>query len=121
MTASSPSDEYQPRSRTAQAIGGVLLALMGGFIMWLARWMIVSSGMISPGLAFLGAGMVCFGLGLAIFGGFKEERLARGESLEGRSGWALLTARWWGVLIVGAAAGVAYAAALWNGWFTPPP
>ena len=116
-----PSDEYQPRSRTAQAIVGFICALMGLFLMWLARWMIVSSGMISPGLAFFGTGMLCFGLGLMFFGGYREERLARGESLEGRSGWGLLTARWWGVLVAGAVAGVAYAAALWHGWFTPPP
>jgi hypothetical protein len=47
---------------------------------------------------------------------YRNERLDRGESLEGLGGWWLLTPRWWGVLAVALGLGVAYAVALAEGW-----
>jgi hypothetical protein len=56
------------------------------------------------------------GLGLAAFGGYREERLARGESLEGLDGVQLLTPRWWGMLGLAIAAAATYTVALRQEW-----
>ena len=47
------------------------------------------------------------GLGLILFPGYKEERLARGEDISALAGVQLVTPRWWAVLIVATAAGAA--------------
>jgi hypothetical protein len=47
------------------------------------------------------------GLGLVIFPGYKEERMARGEEITRLQGWRLITPRWWAILVVALAAAVA--------------
>jgi len=46
------------------------------------------------------------GLGLALFKGYRQERIERGEEISGLEGAALITPRWWAVLAVGAVAGL---------------
>ncbi|MBZ5565049.1 MAG: hypothetical protein LAP13_21840 [Acidobacteriia bacterium] len=45
------------------------------------------------------------GLGLIIFPGYREERLARGEDISRLQGWRLITTRWWTILVVALVAG----------------
>ncbi|HEU0298805.1 MAG TPA: hypothetical protein VFR37_05105 [Longimicrobium sp.] len=97
-----------------QTVAGALNAVCGLFLCWLAWYLVVHDQLYGPGLAFFGAAQLVFGLGLTAFRTYRNERLDRGESLEGREGWRLLTPRWWGVLVMALAAGAAYAAALWR-------
>ena len=117
MTETSPAAGYRPRSRLAQGIAGVFIAAVGGWMTWLAWHQTVRDAEFSLRASFLGPAFVVLGLGLAAFGGYREERLARGESLEGLDGMQLLTPRWWGVLVLSLAAAAAYTVALWQGWF----
>jgi hypothetical protein len=92
----------------------VFIAAMGVFLGWLFLTLPARTGMFSPVGPFLAAGFVALGIGLILFGGYREERLRRGESLEGLEGLRLLTPRWWGVLAAWLLFGVVYAA-LWRG------
>jgi len=50
------------------------------------------------------------GIALALFPGYKEERLARGgEDLSNLHGWRLIMPRWWAILAVALAAAAANA------------
>src|SRR5688500_16412838 len=98
MTDTASSAGYRPRPRWAQGIAGLLIAIVGGWMTWLAWHQTVRDAEFSLRASFLGPAFVVVGLGLAAFGGYREERLARGESLEGLEGMRLLTPRWWGVL-----------------------
>jgi len=116
MTDTTSSAGYRPRPRWAQGIAGLFIALMGGWMTWLAWHQTVRDAEFSLRASFLGPAFVVVGLGLAAFGGYREERLARGESLEGLEGMQLLTPRWWGVLAVALASAAVYTVALWQGW-----
>jgi hypothetical protein len=98
-----------------QAIAGVFIGAMGIFLGWLFWWLATREGMFAPVGPFFAAGMVLLGFGLVAFGGFREERLRRGESLEGLTGLRLLTPRWWGLLLLWLALGALYAVALRRG------
>jgi hypothetical protein len=104
-------------SRGFQVFAGMLNALCGLFLCWLPWYLLVHDELYGPGIAFFGAGQLVFGLAMMAFRPWRDERLDRGESLEGRGNWRLMTPRWWGVLVVAGAAGIAYAAALGKGWF----
>lgn len=92
--------------RWKQQLGGVLfLVLGGGFTFW--TWQTA----LTEGHDYLHASLffpaVCvMGLGMLLFPGYKEERLARGEDISGLSGSQLLTPRWWAVLVIALFAGV---------------
>ena len=43
---------------------------------------------------------IVFGLGIIIFPGYREERIARGEDVTRLSGMKLVTLRWWIILII---------------------
>jgi hypothetical protein len=116
MTDTSSSAGYRPRSRVAQGIAGVFITALGAWMTWLAWHQTVRDAEFSLRASFLGPAFVVLGLGLAAFGGYREERLARGESLEGLEGMRLLTPRWWGVLVLSLAAAAAYTVALRQGW-----
>ena len=117
MTETSPSAGYRPRSRAMQTGAGVFVAGCGVFMSWIAWKQTVRDAEFSLRASMLGPAFVVIGLGLAAFGGYKEERLARGESLEGLEGMQLLTPRWWGVLALSFAAAAAYTFALRQGLF----
>lgn len=110
------SAEYRPRSRMAQAIAGAFIAGVGVSMAWIAWTQTVRDAEFSLRGSMLGPAFVVIGLGLAAFGGYKEERLARGESLEGLQGAQLITPRWWGSLVLSLVAAGAYTFALWSGW-----
>lgn len=107
----------RPRSRVAQAIAGVVIAGVGVLMAWIAWTQTVRDAEFSLRGSMLGPAFVVIGLGLAAFGGYREERLARGESLEGLQGMRLLTPRWWGILVLSLVAAAAYTFALWQGLF----
>ena len=100
-------------SRGFQVFAGAFNALCGLFLCGLAWYLLPREQWYGPGLAFFGAAQLVFGLALMALPTYRNERLDRGESLEGLEGWRLLTPRWWGVLAVALAAGAAYAFALW--------
>lgn len=117
MTETSPSAGYRPRSRLMQGVAGLFIAGCGLFMSWIAWHQTVRDAKFSMRGSMLGPAFVVIGLGLAAFGGYKEERLARGESLDGLEGMQLLTPRWWGVLVLSLVAAAAYTFALWQGLF----
>jgi hypothetical protein len=116
MTEISPSAGYRPRSRLAQGVVGVCIAAMGVWLSWLAWHQTVRDAEFSLRASFLGPAFVVLGLGLAVFGGYREERLRRGDGLEGLQGFQVLTTRWRILLVVAIASAAAYTAALWQGW-----
>jgi hypothetical protein len=116
MTGTSPSERYGPRSRRAQGIVGVFIAAMGGWLSWLAWHQTVRDAEFSLRASFLGPAFVVLGLGLAAFGGYREERLARGDGLEGLQGFRVITPRWWAMLALAFLAAAAFTVALRQGW-----
>jgi ABC-type Fe3+-siderophore transport system permease subunit len=93
---------YRPRPRWLQCLGGVLIATgSAGATAW--GW---HTGYNGKGTALFPCFFV-IGVGLILFPGYKEERLARGEDISKLSGVDLITPRWWAVLVVGLAAGIA--------------
>jgi len=103
-----------PRRR--QRVGGALIAVVGAAIAAIAWQQAHTRGEFSLAGAFLGPAFLVMGAALVAWPGYREERLARGESLEGMEGAELLTPRWWGVLAAALAAGGAYVLALARGW-----
>lgn len=113
MTAPSPSAPYRRYPRSVQSIGGAFNAACGLFLCGLAGYLLFHERLYAPGVAFLSPAQLVMGLALIAFPTYKNERLDRGESLEGLEGWRLLTPRWRAVVVVALASGAAYAAALW--------
>jgi hypothetical protein len=107
---------YEPRPRLLQTFGGLWIAGLGLWLCWVAWRQGSLRGEFSVRAAMLGPAFLVMGLGLARFGGYREERLARGENLEGRSGMQLLTRRWWVLLISALVAAALYTVVLWQGW-----
>lgn len=94
-----------PMSRGRQRLGGLGLFLLGAAMTaWEWKTALID-GYYHPKAAVLFPCFAWLGLGLLLFPGYREERLARGESLEGRVGLRLLTPRWWAILATGLALG----------------
>ncbi len=94
-------------SRAKQRFGGILIALLGGggtFWTWQTA---LSEGHFSLKASLIFPAFLVLGLGLTLFPGYREERLARGEDLTGMEGMKLLTPRWWVILAVALLAGAA--------------
>jgi hypothetical protein len=95
--------------RWKQQVGGLFIALLGaGFTGW--TWYTAfyegyfnrKASMIFPAFFVLGVGMI-------VFPGYKEERIARGEDISRMRGRELITPRWWILLMVAfVAAGLNY-------------
>ncbi len=95
--------------RWKQQLGGLLCALLSaGFTGW--SWYTAfyegyfyrKASMIFPAFFVLGLGMI-------LFPGYKEERIARGEDISQMRGWKLITPRWWAIIVLAlVAAGVNY-------------
>jgi ABC-type Fe3+-siderophore transport system permease subunit len=95
--------------RWKQQLGGLFIALIGaGFMGW--TWYTA----LYQGYFYFKASLIfppffVIGLGLILFPGYKEERLARGEDISRMEGSELITLRWWIILALGfVAAGVNY-------------
>jgi len=100
-------DEPDITRRQWQQLGGMLIAFLGagGVI---ALWCIgIFERLWYPKSSFLFPAFLVLGLGLILFPGYREERMARGEDISGKQGLALITLRWWAILAVASIAGVA--------------
>lgn len=107
---------YTPVPRNRQRVGGVLIALLGLYLASIPWHQAATEAAFSFKAALLGPAFTVLGLALVAWPGYKEERLARGEDISALQGSALITPRWWGVLVVALASGGAYVLALRNGW-----
>jgi len=90
---------YEPIPRWKQQLGGVFIALIGiGFTLW--EWQTaLNAGYYYFKASIIFPSFTVIGLGLILFPGYKEERLARGEDISSLSGSQLITPRWWGILM----------------------
>jgi hypothetical protein len=100
----------------ARRLAGLGIALGGAFVTLLTHRQAAGTGEFSAGGSVIGPAFAVLGIGLLLFKGYRQERLERGEDISGLEGQALLTARWWGVLFVGALAGLLNFGAL-KGWW----
>lgn len=97
-----------PAPRGRRRAGGLGLLLLG-LAMTGREWKTaLGEGYYYPKAAVLFPCFAILGLGLLLFPGYREERLARGETLDGLEGVRLLTPRWWGILAVALAVGFAH-------------
>jgi len=81
-------------------LGGLFIAVLGGLVSWLAHSLAQREGLlIKAGL--LGPAFFIIGLGLILFPGYREERMTRGEDISKLRGYALITPRWWAILMLG--------------------
>lgn len=100
----------------ARRLAGLGIALGGAFVTYVSHRQATRTGQFSSGGSVLGPAFAVLGMGLLLFKGYRQERLERGEDISGLEGVALLTPRWWGVLIVGLLAGLSNFGAL-KGWW----
>jgi hypothetical protein len=93
-------------SRARQQFGGLLMVLIAiAGIAW--TWHIALQEGYYDLQASIGfPAFLALGLGMILAPGYKEERIGRGEDISRLSGVALITPRWWGVLIAGIFAGL---------------
>jgi len=87
-------------NRRKQQLGGLfLLVTGGGFIAW--TWFTaLTRGYLNVWASYVFPAFFIVGLGLILFPGYREERLARGEDISHVQGYALITTRWWVIIIV---------------------
>src|SRR5260370_32048163 len=85
---------YQPIARWKQSLGGALIGIVGAIgTAWIWHdaltegYFYFKASMLLPAFAVLG-------LGLVIFPGYKEERIAAGEDISALSEFRLATPRW---------------------------
>jgi drug/metabolite transporter (DMT)-like permease len=91
--------------RWKQQVGGLFIALLGaGFTGW-SWYTAFYRGYFYPKTSMLFLAFCILGLGMIIFPGYKEERVARGEDISRLQGWKLITPRWWAILTLALAAG----------------
>jgi hypothetical protein len=93
--------------RNLERLGGLFIAVAGGCATYYS-WQAARHEEYFVAAGAAGPAFVLIGLALVAFPGYKSERLARGESLEGLAGWALLTPRWKGVSVIGCVLAAAY-------------
>jgi hypothetical protein len=86
--------------REKQILVGIGIAILCGYALWHTWQTAVNEGHFSlRGSLTFPAGLV-FGIALAIFPGYREERLERGEDISGLKGWRLITMRWWIIIVL---------------------
>jgi ABC-type Fe3+-siderophore transport system permease subunit len=91
--------------RWKQRVGGLFMALLGaGFTGW-SWYTALYQGYFYRKASMLFPAVFILGLGMIIFPGYKEERIARGEDISRLQGWKLITPRWWAILIAALVAG----------------
>jgi len=110
------STGQKPVSRARQQLGGVFILAVAVGMAAIAWRQAHAEPKFSLMGAFLGPAFAAVGIGLLLWPGYREERIARGEDVSGLEGAALITPRWWAILGAGLLAGAAYTLALRNGW-----
>ncbi len=86
--------------RRQQQLGGLGVALLGaGFTTW-SWYTALYEGYFYRKASMLFPAFLVLGMGLLIFGGYREERIARGEDVTRLHGWRLITLRWWIILVM---------------------
>lgn len=96
---------YEPIPRWKQQLGGALIAVSSAGFTWWQWHTALNEGHYFKMASMAFPAFCVFGLGLIVFPGYKEERIARGEDIANLSGVDLLTPRWWVILVVGLLAG----------------
>jgi hypothetical protein len=92
-------------SRRNERLGGLFIATIGAF-MTIWTWQAASERAQYSLMAAIGApAFTIIGIALLFVPGYRTERLERGEDLDLLSGWALITARWWGILAIALGSG----------------
>lgn len=86
--------------RLKDVIGGFIILVISAALYFGNWYLIINDGRYYPKAMFIGAMTMFVGLGLIIFGGYRTERIARGEDISQLNGLKLLTPKWWGILIV---------------------
>lgn len=81
------------------------MALLGAGFTARGWYTALYHGYFYPKASMLFPAVFILGLGLIIFPGYREERLARGEDISRLQGWRLITTRWWTILVVALVAG----------------
>jgi hypothetical protein len=112
-----PSTEQKPVPRGMQRLGGIFILAVAVVMAAIAWRQAHAEPEFSLAGAFLGPAFAVMGIGLLLWPGYREERIARGEDVSRLEGAALITPRWWAILGTGLLAGAAYTLGLRNGWF----
>lgn len=95
-----------------QRLGGMFIALVGGgFTAW-GWYTALNEGHYYRNASIIFPAFFILGLGMILFPGYKEERIARGEDISTLSGMQLLTPRWWVILVVALVTGLGNCALL---------
>jgi hypothetical protein len=110
------STEQKPVSRARQRLGGIFILAVAVVMATIAWRQAHTQPKFSFAGAFVGPAFAVVGIGLLLWPGYREERIARGEDVSRLEGAALITPRWWAILGVGLVAGAAYTLGLRNGW-----
>jgi hypothetical protein len=85
---------------TARRLGGLFMAIVSLFGTWTSWSQVMEHGTFKLALSMMPPAFFAIGVGLLLFPGYREERLARGEDIGQLEGYALITPRWWGVLVL---------------------
>lgn len=95
--------------RWKQQVGGLFIALLGaGFTGW-TWYTAFYEGYFNRKASMIFPAFFVLGLGMIVFPGYREERIARGEDISRMKGLELITPRWWVLLMVAfVAAGLNY-------------
>ncbi len=97
--------------------GGLFIAAVSGWLSWLAYTQAHRDGEFSMMAGLLGPAFFVIGVGIILFPGYREERLARGEDISKLEGKDLITPRWWTILVIGLALGGLHGLGLTLGWW----
>lgn len=92
--------------KTKQRLGGLLIFILCGLgTIW--NWNnLINKGSFYPILSLSAPMFAVVGIGLILFGSYREERIERGEDISKLSGLKLLTFRWWIILIIAIICGI---------------
>jgi hypothetical protein len=92
-------------SRRNERLGGLFMAAIGVMLtIW--TWRSALDRERYSLMAAIGApAFTIIGIALILVPGYRTERLQRGEDLDLLSSWALITARWWGILAIALGSG----------------
>jgi hypothetical protein len=92
-------------SRRNERLGGLFMATIGVLLtIWTWR-AAIDRGHYYLLTAIGAPAFTTIGIALIFVPGYRTERLGRGEDLDLFSGWALITARWWGILAIALGSG----------------